>query len=481
MKTLRLILSFFLIASINSLTAQETLPDFRTATPEEILEFAKNIQSRTHSSEPSELITIDWRILATLDQEYQNGWVNTDSSYRTYYLEKERDSVTHFTWDSSHWEISTLELFETDSQALEWIIILKNFDGLEWTNNMKIVFSYDSIPGNFIQSVLQFWDSSGWENFSRYVYEYDSLDRRTSESLEYWDSAIWVPSTRTIYEYYKDKLKSLMLLQKWDINQSDWQNDQQTIYTYYPNNDLLQKTKFQLWNVIQWKDHSQTLYTYGSNDELIFVTKQYGHEFNWQNGFRDYYASYTSEGMPDTIIFQDWQSNHWEDASRNVIAYTSFGKEMTWQRQRWTGTEWQEELKYLYEYNEEELMTKGTSLKWNEDSLKLVYASRSFYFYEMYFIMANEPIEQSIIHSAYPNPFYDQLFIEFENPGFQQPLLEVFNSNGQKLAEIQGNQFSEKISWNGEDNKGNRLPSGLYIYKLFVGEKTASGKVVFMK
>jgi flagellar hook assembly protein FlgD len=44
-----------------------------------------------------------------------------------------------------------------------------------------------------------------------------------------------------------------------------------------------------------------------------------------------------------------------------------------------------------------------------------------------------------------------------------------------------GNVGSNVITWNGKDNAGNDVSSGVYFYKLIAGSYTATNKMVMMK
>lgn len=81
----------------------------------------------------------------------------------------------------------------------------------------------------------------------------------------------------------------------------------------------------------------------------------------------------------------------------------------------------------------------------------------------------------------YPNPFNSETTIRFTIPNTGSAELAVFNMNGRKVWTKIVDAASNNITWNATDNAGNVVPSGVYIYRLTVGDMTASGKMIFMK
>ncbi len=85
----------------------------------------------------------------------------------------------------------------------------------------------------------------------------------------------------------------------------------------------------------------------------------------------------------------------------------------------------------------------------------------------------------------YPNPFNGTTVIEYTVPGgiYKRVSLVIYNLQGQKVCSlIQKNQKPGKfrVSWNGRDESGNRVASGIYIYRLTVGNRILSRKMVLI-
>lgn len=85
----------------------------------------------------------------------------------------------------------------------------------------------------------------------------------------------------------------------------------------------------------------------------------------------------------------------------------------------------------------------------------------------------------------YPNPFNPTTTIPFTLNKAEEVSLAVYNVNGELIRTIIDNKsyaqgkFSE--TWNGIDNSGAQVASGIYLYKLTAGNKVESRKMLLVK
>jgi len=85
----------------------------------------------------------------------------------------------------------------------------------------------------------------------------------------------------------------------------------------------------------------------------------------------------------------------------------------------------------------------------------------------------------------YPNPFNGTTVIEYTVPegAGRKVSLVIYNLHGQKVRSIvQKNEGSGrfKASWDGKDENGNSIASGIYIYRLIAGNRILSRKMVLI-
>ncbi len=91
-------------------------------------------------------------------------------------------------------------------------------------------------------------------------------------------------------------------------------------------------------------------------------------------------------------------------------------------------------------------------------------------------------IEIPIVRN-YPNPFNPSCFIQLNLPKKSNINLDIFNVKGERVKNLFSG-VSEKnntLFWDGRDNFGDLLPSGIYFYKLNYNKKSIVKKMLLLK
>jgi hypothetical protein len=84
----------------------------------------------------------------------------------------------------------------------------------------------------------------------------------------------------------------------------------------------------------------------------------------------------------------------------------------------------------------------------------------------------------------FPNPFNSETVIRFELPENGEVELAVYNLAGQRVAAlIQGQREagSYTLRWDGRDERGRELASGVYLYRLWTGENVETRKLLLLR
>ena len=84
----------------------------------------------------------------------------------------------------------------------------------------------------------------------------------------------------------------------------------------------------------------------------------------------------------------------------------------------------------------------------------------------------------------YPNPFNPETIIEYQLPEAGRVSLKVYTIVGQEIRTLaDGEKMAgyHQVIWDGKDNAGQRLASGVYLYRIQVGKFTQTKKVILLK
>ncbi|MCB5270263.1 MAG: CapA family protein [Candidatus Cloacimonetes bacterium] len=94
-----------------------------------------------------------------------------------------------------------------------------------------------------------------------------------------------------------------------------------------------------------------------------------------------------------------------------------------------------------------------------------------------------QPVAQ-IPLNIYPNPFNPETTIDFDLPQSAQTSLKIYNVRGQLLRTLVDEMLPSghhRYSWDGRDQRGDKVSSGLHFIKIHCGDKSTIRKAILMK
>ncbi len=89
-----------------------------------------------------------------------------------------------------------------------------------------------------------------------------------------------------------------------------------------------------------------------------------------------------------------------------------------------------------------------------------------------------------LLSQNYPNPFNPSTNIEFSLPNEGYAELSIFDMTGQKIATLLNEHMQAgnyKVQWDGSTELGNKISSGMYLYRLRTGDFVSSKKMILLK
>ncbi|MBN2829666.1 MAG: T9SS type A sorting domain-containing protein [Candidatus Cloacimonetes bacterium] len=95
-----------------------------------------------------------------------------------------------------------------------------------------------------------------------------------------------------------------------------------------------------------------------------------------------------------------------------------------------------------------------------------------------------EPNEITSLQSNYPNPFNPETTIAFSLKEKGNVKIDIYNITGQHIYTVTNETYDpghHTIIWNGDGKNGNKVPTGIYFYKMESGTYTKTRKMILLK
>jgi hypothetical protein len=96
---------------------------------------------------------------------------------------------------------------------------------------------------------------------------------------------------------------------------------------------------------------------------------------------------------------------------------------------------------------------------------------------------ANVPMNFAL-HQNYPNPFNPSTIIKLDLPNPAHVRLDVYNVLGQSVKTLIDEHMTagyHPVEWNGTDNSGQPVATGIYFYKVQAGDRIETKKMMLLK
>jgi hypothetical protein len=93
------------------------------------------------------------------------------------------------------------------------------------------------------------------------------------------------------------------------------------------------------------------------------------------------------------------------------------------------------------------------------------------------------PVQTALLGN-FPNPFNPSTTIQFSLKEKSPVQLDIYNISGQKVRSLLNGTMpagAHSIHWNGMDNSGKSVASGVYFFKMSSGKFTSTKKMILMK
>jgi hypothetical protein len=118
---------------------------------------------------------------------------------------------------------------------------------------------------------------------------------------------------------------------------------------------------------------------------------------------------------------------------------------------------------------------------WDEDSFEVYYFSTPSTSVDF---PQHHPISHFKLFQNHPNPFNSSTIIAYDNPRGAKVVLRIYDVLGREVRELV-NRWQEAghymVGWDGRNNQGEEVASGVYFYQLHAGDYTETRKSALIK
>jgi len=135
----------------------------------------------------------------------------------------------------------------------------------------------------------------------------------------------------------------------------------------------------------------------------------------------------------------------------------------------------------------EHVLQENSMYSWNigsSDGIDTAWSPQLFTFQTPLQIHASENISGLILEQNYPNPFYETTTIEFFCSPEAQARVTIYDVRGRKIIVLNcstDNQGRCSMQWNGRNEKGVTVQSGVYFYAVTSCSYSRTGKMLFLR
>lgn len=396
-------------------------------------------------------MVITERVFQLMDW-YLSDWINWDRELFFYDNDVKLSSVPLYYWDdfSDQWYDSNYRTYISwNNDLIESITLRYEEDSLEY-ERMTIYQTYNDNE-QVIEVIWEEYDDFTQEVVYESIYQFLYDNEERIEAILTTENTPQGSSEMNIYITYDDEGRMQELIDEVSIDGQSWWLNERTVIEYHPSDES---------NYSEVQSFFNYLALYIAFDNVTWLqTPMFDAQYfyfwfnNWILEGREVY-SYAQDNNLETILLEAYMTdNHWEPMDRYCYLYNDQGLLEELLRQSYY-QEWEDQSRMLITMDEHSDTDDG--------------------------IVQTERIEIA----NYPNPFNPETTIRFQL-NFNQPVnLSIMNIKGQRVRTLI-NDYREageyRYIWDGKDDNGNLLPSGIYIYSLAGEVCSVSGKMLLLK
>jgi hypothetical protein len=319
----------------------------------------------------------------------------------------------------------------------------------------KNVYKYDT-KGNRIQETDYYFSKSLNSLVGDVKYEstYNEVGQLLTDTTFSWNTSTnkWelTGKNETLYDNGK---KSVMI--NYYLSSGIWQNSRKIMYEYDTNGNIVLETGYS-WSSGIWNNVYKTQYVYDANEimtEMIYYYSDFSN--NWVMKSKE---AYTNDGFN----ISSGLDYSWNSGKQSWTQYRKF--ECFFDLNTLTSNVFSNELIDRFGKN------KITSAKlYNYDGTNWVYNGLATMYYSTHDNLTGTKTVADDVLKVYPNPASDYITFNVDKMAGQFTV---------QLIDLQGKIVLNQLTSNDNMVSIDKLPKGLYLYKVTANSKVYNGKII---
>jgi len=435
------------------------------------------------------------------------------------------DAQPHWQWENRSKNLYT---YDGSNNLTEDVYQTWDNDMQTWYTLYRSTMEYDG-NNNRTDSTTQDWNVSEWVYLMKYSFSYDIDDNMIEEIHQYHDGDIWVNTWKFEYGYDGNGNQTSFFEQYWAGG--EWDNSWKDASTYDGNNRLIENIgEYWNWAIEVWEYSDKFVYTYDLNgNETEYLGQKWDGSWNNDEQRINYYseitATETGEGVDveitldeDITLLFDSVSVAGSTSAEVCEACPSFGFNIhdllpfdstiifiTTDAEFVGGVELcfsyedgglspEDEVKLrIYHYNYE--LSVWTDITDSRDWENKIICGKTESLSPFILAVPAEPVDvdengnsilpkKFTLDQNYPNPFNPATVISYSLASRANVKIEIINILGQSVRELINKSKAAgdySVTWDGLDNNGHTVSTGLYFYKIDTGNFTKTKKMLLLK
>jgi len=415
-----------------------------------------------------------------------------------------------FTWHKQYWKYPvenplwedgvTPQFTDDDESAADMNFVLSSdgshFNGDFTDNGNKIIWftginlnSQENIEGSvywpayFYPKIFSFDINTG--EFSFYDIDIQGADPADDQPAIPWD----LDEDGNVDEYYEDdgSVYVPLSMATWFFNSDEGYQDaffHETNFRMVTNNN---------WIVAGWHDAKKLRYAYFGVDGYDGWLKQPEMCFSISDDYGETWSDplFINANPNDNVVDEDnHYDNHYVSEFENMLPVNiTFGETLEILSNE--PGNYHAKLHFAFFDDNDYGSAAGQTTGGGElNGGKLRYAMLDLEFQEPWVPEGTDADDSTVIPNVaslsqnYPNPFNPVTNISYEVKADADVTLEVYNIKGQKVRTLVDDFVVEGVyntEWNGTDDNGSAVSSGIYFYKMKSGKFSAARKMILLK